>query len=71
MRTRDEVVRIFTYQVPNEQRKVMHDQVNAACQALALELFDLLPECAERTLSLRDIQAARMQANAAIALHVP
>ena len=63
-----DVERLFTYHAPTPQQRDLHTEITEATKNLALLIQRPTPECAEQTLAIRDIQSARMWANAAIAL---
>jgi len=69
MRTFDDVIHAFTYHPPTGDQPLFYEGVRGHARALALFVFDFLPETPERTIALRKIQDAVMAANLACALH--
>jgi len=74
MRSPEEVENAFRYHpntesVDPDARAAQHEQVRDKHLRLALDMFDELPNCAERTIALRHLEQSMMYANAAIARH--
>lgn len=68
--TPEQIVNLFTYHAPHGDQAERYERINKAAQAFALEVISCVPaDSTERTLAIRDIQRARMMANAAIAIH--
>ena len=65
----DDLEEMFTYHAPTEAAKVAHKEIDEQSLDFAYRITTVVPECPERTLSIRYLQMARMWANAAIALN--
>ena len=59
---------MFTYHPPMGDQAERYERINDAARAFAVAVQQNTKECAEQTLAIRDIQRARMMANAAVAL---
>lgn len=62
------VEQVFTYHSPTPAQRVRFAVVRDALINCANVILDHVPECADRTVSLRKLREVRMDANAAIAL---
>jgi len=62
-----ELVRRFTYVVPDEVSKEKHEKVNSLTLEIGAELEAIMPPSREAALALTALQECRMWANAAIA----
>lgn len=70
MRTEEEVKKAFRFHPPLTNEVVTkHEKVRELCGKLGSELFNLLPDSAEKTLALRRLQETMFYSNAAIALN--
>ena len=69
MRTLAEIEHAFTYHPPHGDQPAFYEGVRERAKALAIFVFELVPESAERTIALRKIQDAVMAANLACALN--
>jgi hypothetical protein len=58
----------MTYHAPTEAQKLAYQKINEAAVQFAEALRTFVPSCADRSYALRSLRAARMWANAAIAL---
>lgn len=67
--TPDQITELFTYHTPSGDQPQRYEQINEKAKQLALLVNEICPESAEKTKAIRKIQAARMWANAAIAIH--
>lgn len=65
----EQIKDIFTYHAPTEEQRKLYEQINAGFTHLALELNVLLPEGPGKTVAIRKLAEARMQANASVALN--
>ena len=69
----EELENNFSYHAPNpdwgEDKRKHHMLARATCLVTAKEIFQLCPDCAERTLAIRKVEEAMMWTNAAIARH--
>lgn len=61
---------MFTYHPPTEEAIGRHRQVEESFRALAHKLNEVLPNCQETRLAIRDLQRARGFANMAIAINI-
>lgn len=68
MRSKEDALKLFTYQPPKPGDGVKYKAVTAGFVTLAEQLWDLLPDGPGKTVAFRDLQIARMRANACIAL---
>jgi hypothetical protein len=59
---------VFTYHAPNEEQKLAYSWVREGAKAFAATILARVPSCPDRTIALRKIREAVMDANAAIAL---
>ena len=66
--TTEEITNIFSYHPPTEEQRKIYEEINKQYLALALHLQILLPEGPGKTVALRKLSEARMQANACVAL---
>lgn len=67
--TNDEVLQIFTYQSPTPAQAEVYAYVGAKFRELAIVLNEQLPDGPGKTVALRKLAEARMQANACVALN--
>lgn len=67
--TNEEVIHIFTYQPPTLEQVEVYDYVGAKFRELAVVLNEQLPDGPGKTVALRKLAEARMQANACVALN--
>ncbi|MEV0382880.1 hypothetical protein [Nonomuraea sp. NPDC050643] len=66
--TDDQLDEWFCYHPPSDQAIAnAHEMVRAACRELAGFLSDLLPECPDKTVTLRAVRHVMYEANATIA----
>jgi hypothetical protein len=63
-----DVKRLFKYYPPEGDQPERYERINDAARAFAVVVQLNTQECAEQTLAIRDIQRARIMANAAVAL---
>jgi hypothetical protein len=68
MRTKEDAFDLFTYHPPKPGDGEKFKAVTAGFIALVEALWELLPDGPAKTLVFRDLQIARMRANACIAL---
>lgn len=68
MITKDQVRKMFTYYRPQGDQQERYDRITEAAYQFALVILDNTKSCAEQTLAIRDVQRARMMANASVAL---
>lgn len=64
----ENVDRAFTYQTPTEDMQPKFKVVSEALKNAAKVILENVPECADRSVALRKLREARMDANAAISL---
>lgn len=64
---RYDIDNIFTYHTPFGTQQVRYVKLRNSAKATALDVLELCPPSAERTLALRKIEEAVMWANASIA----
>lgn len=67
--TPDQITELFTYHTPSGDQPQRYEQINEKAKQLALLVNEICPESAEKTKAIRKIQAARMWANASVAIH--
>jgi hypothetical protein len=65
---RYQVRKMFTYHRPQGDQQERYDRINEAAYEFACVILDNTKSCAEQTLAIRDVQRARMMANAGVAL---
>lgn len=63
-----DVKKLFQYYPPQGDQQKRYYRINAAALDFATVIQENTEECAEQTLAIRDVQRARMMANAAVAL---
>lgn len=63
-----QVRNMFTYHRPEGDQQERYDRINEAAYEFACVILDNTQSCAEQTLAIRDVQRARMMANAGVAL---
>ena len=69
--TEENLDELFTYHPPTtEARKAAHKAVNDATKECARAIMRNVPDSPEKTLAIRAIIEARMQANAACAFYM-
>jgi hypothetical protein len=66
--TLENVEEIFTYQPADAEQLEAFDDVRAALIEAARVILQRVPDCADRSVALRKLREARMDANSAIAL---
>lgn len=59
---------IFTYHAPTEEQRGKYERINAAFLECAHVVNEVTPEGLGKTIAIRKLADARMQANASIAL---
>ena len=57
----------FEYHAPDDDKRVVHEEVRAACLRLATQLNDDLPDGREKSLAITKLEEVMFWANAAIA----
>jgi hypothetical protein len=67
----DELHNRFSYHAPHGNQAERYEAIRDAAYLFAERICELAPNSGERTLAIRDVQAAVMWANAAIALREP
>lgn len=67
MRTREEVIKHFTYHPPVGDQAERYEKIRTAAREFALIVFDLMPECPDRTVAMRQLNEAVMAMNQTIA----
>lgn len=60
---------VFTYHAPTEDQVPRFQAVKDALLSAAVVILTHVPDCADRSVALRKLREARMDANAAIALN--
>lgn len=60
---------VMTYHKPTDEQLPKYAAVKEAITHAANVIIDNVPECADRTVAIRKLREARMDANAAIALN--
>lgn len=67
----DEITKLFTFHPANtEDKQQAHEHIRQQCRIFAFELQDILPECPQKTVAIRQKLAEVMfYANQAIAIH--
>lgn len=60
---------VMTYHAPTPDQLPKYAAVKEAITACAKVILEVVPQCADRTVALRKLREARMDANAAIALN--
>ncbi len=66
---REEIDNMFNYHPPVGNQPEKYAEINRKALEFAHAINDICPGSAEATIAIRKVQEARMQANAAIALH--
>ncbi len=66
--TDDQLKEIFSYHAATNEQAAAYDQINAAFLASAQMLNAVLPEGPGKTVAIRKLSEARMQANHCVAL---
>lgn len=66
--TKDQIKDIFSYHPPTPEQREVYERINAAFIACAEAIEPLLPEGPGKTVAIRKLSEARMQANASVAL---
>lgn len=66
--TDEQLKDIFTYHAPTEEQRAKYEQINAAFLECAKVVNVFTPEGPGKTVAIRKLAEARMQANASIAL---
>ena len=66
--TRENLDEVFTYHEATDAQVLRYRALRANAKAFALSILDNCPDCADRSAALRQVRAAIMTANAAIAL---
>jgi hypothetical protein len=66
--TEDNLEEVFTYHTPTDDQVRRFAEVREAGIAFARAILRNVPDCADRSVAIRDVRSARMNANAAIAL---
>ena len=66
--TYEQIKDIFTYHAPTPEQREIYEQINAAFVACAVVIEPLLPEGPGKTVAIRKLAEARMQANASVSL---
>lgn len=61
----------FNYHRPNEAQAGRIENIRSICRTAAAGIMLNVPECADRTVSLRKLHEAMMNANKAIVLEKP
>lgn len=59
---------VFSYHAPNEAQREQYVAIRVAAKVFAGTILALVPPCADRTVALRNVREAVMNANAAVAL---
>lgn len=63
-----EIRDIFSYHAPSDEQRAVYEQINAAFIECALKIAPLLPPGPGKTVAIRTLAWARMEANASVAL---
>ena len=71
MRSIEDVLDQFAYHPATPETAPKHAQIRDLFGSLAVDMWDVLPAGAEKTLVLRKLQEAQMYANLAVALTAP
>lgn len=71
MRTLDDARDQFAYHPATEETAPKHDAVRQLFLEMVERLWPLVPDGPEKTLAIRDLQRAQMNANLAVALLAP
>jgi hypothetical protein len=66
--TQDQLKDIFSSHAPTPEQREIYEQINAAFLACVRTIEPLLPEGPGKTVAIRKLAEARMQANASVAL---
>ena len=66
--TLENLEKIFTYQKATPDQEKAYAAIREAGIAFAKVILEYVPDCADRTVAIRSVRDARMQANAAVAL---
>jgi Xaa-Pro aminopeptidase len=64
----EQLKEIFSYHAPTAEQREIYEKINAAFLACAETIDPLLPEGPGKTVAIRKLAEARMQANASVAL---
>lgn len=67
--THETLNHVFSYHAPKGDQEKRYDLINDGAKVFSAIILGAVPDSEERTLALRDIQRARMMANAAIAIN--
>lgn len=67
--TPEQIDNMFTYHRPEGDQAERYDKITEAARQFAHTINNLCPESAEKTKAIRKVQAARMWANASIAIN--
>ncbi len=59
--------RWFSYHAPNDGQLAQYMAIRSAARKFAQALADNAPDCADRTVAIRKVREAVMNANAAVA----
>ena len=65
--TEQMLINLFTFHPPAGNQGAHYTAINEAAKEFALVILRNTPHSAEQTLAIRDVQRARMMANASIA----
>ena len=66
-----QVESLFTYYPPQKDQGDRYNEITAKIEETAHLINSLCPDSPEKTLAMRDLQRARMYANASIAVNEP
>jgi hypothetical protein len=66
--TDEQLKDVFTYHPPTEKQREIYEQINAAFLECARVVNAVTPEGPGKTVAIRKLSDARMQANASVAL---
>jgi hypothetical protein len=66
--TNEQIREIFSYHPPTPEQREIYEKINAAFIQCAGAIEPLMPEGPGKTVAIRKLAEARMQANASVAL---
>ena len=66
--TEDQLKDVFSYHAPTEKQREVYEKINAAFLDCARVVNAVTPEGPGKTVAIRKLSDARMQANASVAL---
>ena len=57
----------FTYHAPDDEQRHKYERIRDDARIFAMQLNELVPDCADKTAAMRKLRECVMTANAAIA----